>query len=198
LPCTLAAVLLQGSHTFCWCARKSWFSGPEWEGTNDSVCGRSMGGERCAHATRTGGGCRREFRDNRDCLVLYGCAETEPDQSSCTASLCGKTRCTWNGGSKLSLLRLQTTLYHSSFYASHTFGLGLRPTNQTTQYDGIVTSHCSTLILIGQTIKLLGKSKTQENWGLFAHQPPLACNTQQYAAQITPNTEHKYALSKPF
>jgi hypothetical protein len=30
-----------------------------------------------------------------------------------------------------------------------------------------VTSHCITLILIGQTIKLLGKSKTQENWGLF-------------------------------
>ena len=42
---------------------------------------------------------------------------------------------------KLSLLRPQTTLYHSSFYASHAFGLGLRPTNQTTQYDGLVTSH---------------------------------------------------------
>jgi len=41
---------------------------------------------------------------------------------------------------QLSLLRLQTTLYHSSFYASHAFGLGLRPTNQTTQYDGLVTS----------------------------------------------------------
>ncbi len=46
---------------------------------------------------------------------------------------------------QLSLLRLQTTLYHSSFYASHTFGLGLRTTNQTTQYDGLVTSHCITL-----------------------------------------------------
>jgi hypothetical protein len=34
-------------------------------------------------------------------------------------------------------------LYHSSFYASHAFGLGLSPTNQTTQYDGLVTSQAA-------------------------------------------------------
>ena len=91
--------------------------------------------------------------------------------------------------SKLSLLRLQTTLYHSSFYASHAFGLGLRPTNQTTQYDGLVTSHCITLILRGQTIKLLGKSQTRENWGLSARQPPLGLQYSTICS--TNNTKHR-------
>jgi hypothetical protein len=58
---------------------------------------------------------------------------------------------------------------------------GFRPNYQTTQYDRLVTSHCITLILIGQTIKRQGKSQNRENWGLFAHQPPIGL---QYATKV--------------
>ena len=52
-----------------------------------------------------------------------------------------------------------------------------------------VTSHCITLNLIGQTIKLLGKSQTQENGGLAAHQPPIGL---QYSTTCsTNNTKHR-------
>ncbi len=37
------------------------------------------------------------------------------------------------------------------------------------------------------------ESQTRENWGHSHTNPPLACNTQPYTAQITPNIEHKYA-----
>ena len=65
MPCALAAALLPGSPAFGCRARKGWFSGPIWERTDDSVCGR-RGGARCAHAARTGVGCQCKFRDNRD------------------------------------------------------------------------------------------------------------------------------------
>ena len=65
IPCALAAALLPGSCAFGCRARKGWFSGPIWERTDDSVCGR-RGGARCAHAARTGVGCQCKFRDNRD------------------------------------------------------------------------------------------------------------------------------------
>ena len=78
--------------------------------------------------------------------------------------------------------------------------LGLGPQTKPlsmTAHHGLVTSHCITLILRGQTIKPLGKStanRKPEKTGDSPHtNPPLSCNTQQYAAQITPNTEHKYA-----
>ena len=84
------------------------------------------------------------------------------------------------------------------FLSSHAYR---DPTVPTTQYNGLchdsVTSHCITLILIGQTIKLPGKSQNQENRGLFAHQPPLACSTPQYAARVTLKTEHKCAETEP-
>jgi hypothetical protein len=66
------------------------------------------------------------------------CAETEPEQSSHTTEAGVGTRWTWDDERKLRLLQLQASLYHSSFYASHTFRLGFRPDRpkyQTTQHD---------------------------------------------------------------
>jgi hypothetical protein len=70
---------------------------------------------------------------------------------------------------------------------------GFRPNYQTTQYDGLVTSHCITLILICETIKLQGKSQNRENWGLFAHQPPIGLQYATICSTNNTNTEHKYA-----
>jgi hypothetical protein len=72
------------------------------------------------------------------------------------------------------------------------------PNYQTTQYDGLVTSHCITLILIGQTIKLQRKSQNRENWGLFTHQPtkyqvPIGLQYATICSTNNTNTEHKYA-----
>ena len=67
------------------------------------------------------------------------------------------------------------------------------PNYQTTQYDGLVTSHCITLILIGQTIKLQRNSQNRENWGLFAHQPPIDLQYATICSTNNTNTEHKYA-----
>jgi hypothetical protein len=74
--------------------------------------------------------------------------------------------------------------------------LGLGPQTKTphvTTHHGLVTSHCITLILRGQNHHALGKSQTRENWGPPHTNPPLACNTQPYTAQITPNIKHRYA-----
>ena len=74
--------------------------------------------------------------------------------------------------------------------------LGLGPQTKTphvTTHHGLVTSHCITLILRGQNHHGLGKSQTRENWGPPHTNPPLACNTQPYTAQITPNIKHKHA-----
>jgi hypothetical protein len=62
-----------------------------------------------------------------------------------------------------------------------------------TDSHGLVTSHCITLILIGQTIKLQGKSQNRENWGLFAHQPPIGLQYATICSTNNTNTEHKYA-----
>ena len=56
-----------------------------------------------------------------------------------------------------------------------------------------ITSHCITLILIGQTIKLPGKSQNQENRGLFAHQPPIGLQYKTTCSTSNTKTEHKYA-----
>ena len=70
--------------------------------------------------------------------------------------------------------------------------LGLGPQTKPpsmTAHHGLVTSHCITLILRGQTINLLGKSQTRENWGLSAHQPLLG---MQYSTICsTNNTKHR-------
>jgi hypothetical protein len=62
-----------------------------------------------------------------------------------------------------------------------------------TARHGLVTSHCITLILIGQPSSFLVNLKPKKTGDSSHTNPPLACHTQQYAAQITPNTEHKYA-----
>ena len=65
--------------------------------------------------------------------------------------------------SKLSLFPVKIPLYRED---RDTTVLSPSVTNS-------VSSHCITLILLGQTINLLGEWQTQENWGLFAHQPPI-------------------------
>jgi len=78
------------------------------------------------------------------------------------------------------------------FMLRHAFDLGLRPTNQTTQYDGSSRARHVTLYHTyphRSTIKRLDKSQTQENWGLFAHQPPVGLPYPTICS--TNNTKHR-------
>ena len=97
---------------------------------------------------------------------------------------------------QLTLFTTVNTLYYVSFYLLHAFDSGLRPTNQTTQYDGSSRARHVTLYHTyphWSTIKLLVNLKPKKTEDSLHTNPPLACHTQQYAAQITPNIEHKYA-----
>ena len=51
-------------------------------------------------------------------------------------------------------------------------------------------SHLSSVV---KTINLPGKSQTQENWGLVAHQPPIDLQYATICSTNNTNTEHKYA-----
>ena len=116
----------------------------------------------------------------------WNCGACDPHRQVCLAGswhgprLCGNGTRTvlslgdalWNdtrnmkGRAKLSLFPVKIPLYRED---SDTTVLSPSVTNS-------VSSHCITLILLGQTINLLGESQTQENlvgWGLFTHQPPI-------------------------
>ena len=73
---------------------------------------------------------------------------------------------------------------------------GLVPTTKPpsmTDLSRHTVSHLSSLV---KTINLPGKSPTEENWGLVAHQPPIPPIDLQYATICSTNntnTEHKYA-----
>jgi hypothetical protein len=78
------------------------------------------------------------------------------------------------------------------FMLRHAFDLGLRTTNQTTQYDGSSRARHVTLYHTypnWSTVKLLGKSQTQENWGLFERQPPVGLPYPRICS--TNNTKHR-------
>jgi len=51
-------------------------------------------------------------------------------------------------------------------------------------------SHLSSSV---KTINLPGKSPTEENWGLVAHQPPIGLQYATICSTNNTNTEHKYA-----
>ena len=51
-------------------------------------------------------------------------------------------------------------------------------------------SHLSAAV---KTINLPGKSPTEENWGLVAHQPPIGLQYATICSTNNTNTEHKYA-----
>jgi hypothetical protein len=91
------------------------------------------------------------------------CAETKPEPSSRTGRRCSEQRRTWKQEQKLDLFPAKIPFYRED---RDTTVLSPSVTNS-------VSSHCITLILLGQTINLLGEWQTQENWGLFAHQPPI-------------------------
>ena len=90
-------------------------------------------------------------------------AETEPEPSSRTGRRCGKQRRTWK--------QEQNWIYFRR--KSLSTGRTVTPRSLSPSVTNSVSSHCITLILLGQTINLLDESQTQENWGLFAHQPPI-------------------------
>jgi hypothetical protein len=121
------------------------------------------------------------------------CAETEPEQSSRTARRCGKTHGT--------LEQKQNRLYYGtetfctrnslSFYPHERT---VTPRYLTTQYNGlchVTLYHTYPHRSNHQAFKNL--LRRQETGDSSHTNPPLACNTQQYAAQRTRNTEHKYA-----
>ena len=97
------------------------------------------------------------------------CAETEPERSSGAESRCGSTRKTWNGEKQLSLFPYTYWVQTLTTHEHWIFATLSRHT----------VSHLSSMV----NLQASGKSQTQENWGLFAHQPsvglpyPTICST---------------------
>ena len=106
-------------------------------------------------------------------------AETRPEPSSCTGRRCSEQRRTSKGETKLVLLRSKRPL-------KTLCTKGFRPNYQTTQCNElcIVTLYHTYPQRSKPSIFLVNRKP--EKTGDSSHtNPPLACNTQQYAAQIT-------------
>ena len=125
------------------------------------------------------------------------CAETEPEPSSRTAGRCVEHSRTWTKG-QLRFIAVGNQLHQLSFYLSHTYR---DPTIPTTQYGGlchVTLYHTYPLRSNHQASRTFsGDKKTGDS---SRTNPPLACNTQQYAGQMTviQNTKmHLGAITTP-
>ncbi len=140
------------------------------------------------------------WEDNSRCCFAVGqwvCAETEPEPSSRTGRRCGgEQRQTWQQNKTDFITGTETfcTRNSLSFYPH---ARTVTPRYLPPSITDSVTSHCITLILIGQTIKLPGKSQNQENRGLFAHQPPIGLQYTTICSTSNTKTEHKCAEMEP-
>jgi hypothetical protein len=125
-------------------------------------------------------------------LLSGTCAETEPEQSSRTTRQVWGHDDTWRKEQTNFIYDCKQFVLRFFLRICTRLILGLDPQTKPpsmTAHHGLVTSHCITLILRGQTINLLGKSQTRENWGLSSHQPPLV---MQYSTICsTNNTKHR-------
>jgi hypothetical protein len=132
---------------------------------------------------RTGSGHVRDARYHR-------CAETEPEQSSpATWPVCGHDR-TWKEEQTDFICDCKRFVLRFFLRNCTRLILGLGPQTKPprmTAHHGLVTSHCITLILRGQTIKLLSKST------LIANPRKLGtlCTPTLHWPAIPNNMQHK-------